>query len=151
MILRRQPLGAWLPAHLWPALSAAAGLGSAGSPGSGDPPWAILLPRSSAAEGATDVSQPALACATSAEAVAHGRAVLQLQGTLMQLHVEGTLAAALAPGPRPQRALHGARGEGGTASEERWLAQLRLAHLLLVKGGWNRLCSVCEYEARAAQ
>ena len=29
---------------------------------------------------------------------------------------------------------------------ERWLAQCRLAHLLLFKGAWNRLCSVVELE-----
>ncbi len=166
---------------------------AASTPGSQEPPWLWLLPQAhqfqqpggalathGVAEGAlrlttrAGAAPPPLLCTSAADALAHGRAVLQLQATVFQLVLEGVLAAPLLPLPqqveravgaqvaglRQQQQLggrsgsarhgHGGAGGGGRGAEgvdlglERLLAQCRLAHLLLVKGAWTRLCSVVE-------
>lgn len=117
---------------------------------------------------------PPLLCASAADALAHGRAMLQLQATVFQLVLEGVLAAPLLPLPqqaeravgaqvaglRQQQQLRGkgasarhvqggggsGSGGGGDPAVDRLLAQCRLAHLLLVKGAWTRLCSVVELD-----
>ncbi|GFR39862.1 hypothetical protein Agub_g361, partial [Astrephomene gubernaculifera] len=184
-----RPLGTWLPDAMWSAATA----GAPPASGSTAPPWHVLLPQppphptaapscqphatagpsAAAAAGApraTALAPPALLCCSAQEAVAHGRAQLQLQATLFQLLLEGMWAAPLLPRHRPQlpppppqqpprhrqgAALTGARGGSSGAGGrqgaeevvwERWLAQCRLAHLLLFKGAWNRLCSVVELQ-----
>ncbi|EFJ43492.1 hypothetical protein VOLCADRAFT_96372 [Volvox carteri f. nagariensis] len=117
------------------------------------------------------------------EAVAHGRAQLQLQATAFQLLLEGCLAAPLLPRQRPapppplplamvpaaaaereghhgshhyhyrqqQHQQHHQQAVAAGLAWERWLAQCRLAHLLLFKGAWNCLCSVVELEVEGEE
>ncbi|KXZ44064.1 hypothetical protein GPECTOR_74g678 [Gonium pectorale] len=155
----------------------------------GRPPWHILLPPHAAEPWRQQpllrhgeltagtlvrtvgaAAPPPLLCGSAHDAVAHGRAQLQLQATAFQSALESVLAAPLVPRQRPPppppqpaglhaAALHARSGSARLTAEraaseaaataavwERWLAQCRLAHLLLVKGSWNRLCSVAELE-----
>ncbi len=91
---------------------------------------------------ATSPAPPPLLCGSAQEAVAHTRAQLQLQAAVFQLALEGSFAAPLLPAREPQQAANG----DGEVAWERWLAQCRLAHLLLTKGAWNRLVSVAEVQ-----
>ncbi|KAG2444721.1 hypothetical protein HXX76_001465 [Chlamydomonas incerta] len=155
-----RPLGMWLPDAMWALASSVApdsALAAASSPG---PAWAVLLPPHNFGGGAAPTSAaqalppPPVMCNSAKDAVAYGRAQQQLQATVFQLYLEGELAAPLLPRHRPPPPpLPGAGGPGSVQQRsmavlvwERWLAQCRLAHLLLVKGAWNKLCSVVELE-----
>ncbi|GIL82021.1 hypothetical protein Vretimale_1529 [Volvox reticuliferus] len=136
-------------------------------------PWHVLLPSPPpmvtklATAGVVQcmMAPPALLCSSVQDAVAHSRAQLQLQATAFQLLLEGSLAAPLLPRQRPPSPPGGAQmivdsrrhqqlhhlhdpyaAEAAALAWERWLAQCRLAHLLLFKGAWNRLCSITEIE-----
>ena len=197
-----RPLGIWLPDSSWGSCHIV-NMNRGGSdlppqwslalPGSGLPPqWSLALPGSdlppqwSLALPATltthndslsggGAARPiSLSCPDTQHAMAHGHAVQQLQQCLMQLHLEGTLAAALVPAGRPPPAArcttphHGTResnqpgvrvGRGhqhiddphvgwddrqAEARLDRHLAMLRLAHVFLSKGAWNKRCSIVE-------
>ncbi|GLC66462.1 hypothetical protein PLESTF_000430100 [Pleodorina starrii] len=190
----RRPLGFWLPDAMWahaplPGDETAASSNSvpphspaglsagrlAPSAAAGEPSWQLLLPHAPAhpntplvpAPARRAAAPPALMCASAQDAVAHGRAQLQLQSTVFQLLLEGSLAAPLLPRQRPRQPPPAAADRGwphhhhhhhhhrqfqqqqhlaAAVTWERWLAQCRLAHLLLFKGAWNRLCSVVELE-----
>ncbi|KAG2449000.1 hypothetical protein HYH02_005754 [Chlamydomonas schloesseri] len=144
-----RPLGMWLPDAMW-ELATGAALVPASGPG---PAWVALLPPHRF--GSSAPPPPAVLCGSAQEAVAYGRAQQQLQATVFQLYLEGELAAPLLPRQRPTppplqpAGGHGAGQQRASVVElawERWLAQCRLAHLLLVKGAWNKLCSVVELE-----
>lgn len=160
MHLMPRPLGMWLPDAMWALASTAApdtDLAAASGPG---PAWAVLLPTHKVVGGAshapgTQAPFPApVLCGSAQDAVAYGRAQQQLQATVFQLYLEGELAAPLLPRQRPPPPpLQPARGASSIQQRtvavvawERWLAQWRMAHLLLVKGAWNKLCSVVELE-----
>ena len=156
-----RPLGLWLPHACWAPAAAAVREGSGGAvaAAAAAPPWLLALPNQ-------PWSAPTrLHCPEIQHALGHSRAQQQLQQCLMQLHLEGVLAAALVPGtaapslpPPPQGgggALSGGRRDsnphfGGweqaeqAAELERHIARCRLAHMFLSKGAWNKRCCVVE-------
>ncbi|GLI70001.1 hypothetical protein VaNZ11_014735 [Volvox africanus] len=191
----RRPVGLWLPDAVWAHVPIPAGgeasAATAGAAGAGytapdlqanslgnstaipETPWHVLLPSpppmvaNLAPAGTVHcmMAPPALLCSSVQDAVAHGRAQLQLQATAFQLLLEGSLAAPLLPRQRPppppvrvqmtadsrwQQQLHHHShhryNEAAALAWERWLAQCRLAHLLLLKGARNRFCSIAELE-----
>ncbi|GIL43945.1 hypothetical protein Vafri_1529 [Volvox africanus] len=191
----RRPVGLWLPDAVWAHVPIPAGgeasAATAGAAGAGstapelqanslgnstaipETPWHVLLPSPPpmiaklAPDGTVRcmMAPPALLCSSAQDAVAHGRAQLQLQATAFQLLLEGSLAAPLLPRQQPpppsvrvqmtadsrwQQQLHHHShrryNEAAALTWERWLAQCRLAHLLLLKGARNRLCSIAELE-----
>ena len=171
-----RPLGLWLPDRSWGSCHDS-GMNSRGNC---LPPWSVALPAfltapSDSPLGGRDVARPmSFSCPDAQHAIAHGRAVQQLQQCLMQLYLEGTLAAALVPTGRPppaslcvaphrgtrefdQPGIGGRLGHGQVKNPhvgweerqaelrlDRHLVRLRLAHVFLTKGAWNKRCSVVE-------
>ena len=162
-LLMLRPLGLWLPRACWAPAAAAVqeGSGAVGATATAGatPPWLLALPD-------WPGSAPTrLHCPELQHALGHSRAQQQLQQCLMQLHLEGVLAAALVPGTAPPSLPPPPQGGGGALSVgrrdnnphfggweraeqaaklERHIARCRLAHMFLSKGAWNKRCCVVE-------
>lgn len=137
-----RPLGFWLADECWQLLV-------------GDTPSAPWQYACSAGAGGDDHAagaQPVVLCRDVQDALSHNRSQLQLQSYLFQLVLESQVAAPLVPqGPFP-----GADGAKSSAQhskaaklkqqadQERFIAMCRLAHMLLIKGAWNQVCSIVQ-------
>ena len=152
-----KPLGLWLPDVCWRELPDSYSQALSGDP---DAPWWTLLLPLGACRAA--VSPPRLHCLDVHQALAHGRAQQQLQHCLLQLHLEGRLAAPLVPPPahtpstdyqrhhntrqgrQQSRPVSGIGALEGASEDEsrldRHIAGCRLAHLFLTTGAWNKRC-----------
>ena len=148
-----RPLGLWLPDVCWRGLPDSCSQALSGDP---DAPWWTLLLPLGACRGA--VSPPHLHCLDVHQALAHGRAQQQLQHCLLQLHLEGRLAAPLVPPPahdqhqhhhntrqgrqqsRPVSGIGALEGAEDESRLDRHIAGCRLAHLFLTTGAWNKRC-----------